>query len=143
MSGILNLGTKRVRNRIHVNGIAAEKNFLFTVDSDHQPRLGNLINGLRVRHSHVNARLNNRRGQHKDNEQHQHHIDKRSDVDVGKRGLCATLGIGKCHVLGTYSVVIPNAAFSAAEESLLTSEMVPSTSYLPNVRCLLGFLASL
>jgi hypothetical protein len=52
-----------------------------------------------VRNVNLDARLNNGRSQHEDDEQHQHHVDKRSDVDVGERTLGASLGVGKCHVV--------------------------------------------
>ena len=37
------------------------------------------------------AGLQHRRGEHEDEQQHQHHVDQRRDVDVGQRGLGADL----------------------------------------------------
>ena len=43
------------------------------------------------------AGLQHRRGHHKNNQQHQHHVHQRRDVDVGERNLCPSVRSGECH----------------------------------------------
>ena len=50
-----------------------------------QPLLGDFFHGLSFPHSDLDARLQDGRRDHEDDQQHQHHVDERGDVDVGER----------------------------------------------------------
>ena len=45
----------------------------------------------------LDTRLNDRGRQHEDDEQYEHHVDKRCDVDLRERTLGAALGVSECH----------------------------------------------
>ena len=52
----------------------------------HVDRLRGHGRGLpRLRQVHLQALLHHRRGHHEDDEQHEHHVDERHDIDLGQR----------------------------------------------------------
>ena len=44
-----------------------------------------------LRNGDFDAGLQDRRGEHEDEQQHEDDVDQRRDVDVGERGLCAAV----------------------------------------------------
>src|SRR5712692_6723407 len=82
---------------VDVDGVVAEINLLRLVDTDDQPLFRDLFHSTRMGHTHFDPRLQHRRGHHEDDEQHKHDIHQGSYVDVGKRGLGASVGVGEGH----------------------------------------------
>src|SRR5580704_10901643 len=85
------------RNVINVDGIVPEKYALLFVDGDHQSLFSDFLDGAGLRHADFNPGLQNGRGHHKDDQQHQHDVDQRSDIDIGESGLGASVGCGEGH----------------------------------------------
>ncbi len=77
--------------------IITQVNFLALGDGDDQALLGNDLHGFGLGHADFNAGLQHRRSQHEDDQQHQHHVHKRRDVDLRQRGLGAANLVGECH----------------------------------------------
>src|SRR6266852_1002651 len=98
---ISNLLSQARSNLVDVNGIVAEKNFLRFVDADYDALFGDLFDGASVGDVDFNSGLQNRRGHHENNEQHEDDIHQGRDVDVGKRGLGASVGGGEGHLRRT------------------------------------------
>src|SRR5271165_3182626 len=82
---------------VDVDGVIIQEHPLLAVNGDDQPLLGNFLDRLRMWDRNLNARLQNRGGHHKDDQQHQHHVHQRCDVDVGQRALRTSLCVGECH----------------------------------------------
>src|ERR1019366_6623375 len=82
---------------VDVDGIVAEKNFLRFVDADHEALFGDLFHGARFRNVDFDPGLQHRRGHHENDKQHQNDIHQGRDVDVGERGLGASIGGGEGH----------------------------------------------
>src|SRR5215470_10755472 len=105
---------------VDVDRVVAQKHALLLVDADHHALFGDLFNGARPGNVNLNARLQYRRGDHKDDQQHQHHVDQRSDVDVGDGGLRPAVGSGESHqrlapavsAMGAAGMVVRSTAFS-------------------------------
>ena len=91
IAGIPNPLPQLGRNLIDVDGIVAQEHALILVDGDDRTLFGDLLHSAGLRNIDLDARLQHRRRHHKDNEQHQHHIDQRSDVDIGEGGLRAPI----------------------------------------------------
>src|SRR6266542_4843088 len=82
---------------VDVHRIVSEIDALVFVDGDHQPLLGDLLHGPGLGHVDFDAGLQDGRGHHKHHQQHQHNIDKGSDVNIGERALGASLVVCKGH----------------------------------------------
>src|SRR5437588_759534 len=94
---IANLLPQARSDLIDVDGIVAEKNFLRFVDADYEALFGNLFHGAGVGDVDFDSGLQYRRGHHENNKQHEDDIHQRRDVDVGERGLGASVGGGEGH----------------------------------------------
>src|SRR5437016_3880558 len=97
MLRIANSLLERASNQIDVDRIVAEKNLLGLIDADYQPLFGDLFHRTSSWNVDFNPRLQYRRCDHENDEQDQHYIHQRRDVDIRQRGLCASLGIGEGH----------------------------------------------
>src|SRR6185369_2290423 len=84
---ISNLLVQLVCDFINVDWIVAEEDALFFIDGNHQSLFGDLLHSLGLRNGDFYARLQHRRSDHEDDEQHQHDVHERSDIDVRQRGL--------------------------------------------------------
>src|ERR1700730_10414623 len=89
---IANLLLQTRSDLVYVDGIVAKKNLLRFVDTDYKALFSNLFDGARVGHGDFDSGLQYRRGNHKNNKQHEDHIHQRRDVDIGKGGLGASVG---------------------------------------------------
>src|SRR5579864_1560687 len=108
-------------NLIDVYRIVAQKDALLFVDADHQPFFGDFFDSPRFRNGDFNSGLKHRSRDHKNNQQHQHYVHQRSDVDVRKRDLRAPICCRECHYLRTSSgireaVGCRSTAFSISSE---------------------------
>src|SRR5437667_673321 len=74
---------------------------LFRVYGGDVPRLGQL---------HVDAGLKDGRRDHEYDEQHEHHVDQRRNIDVSERTCGAPLRRGECHQLKLRSTRLRNSA---------------------------------
>src|SRR5579863_4760821 len=97
MLGITHLLPQLRRNLIDVDRFIPQEDALLFVDTDDQTLFSNLFHGLRLRHAHLDARLQHRRGNHENNQKHQNHVHQGRDVDVGKRGLSSSVRSRKGH----------------------------------------------
>ena len=78
---------------VDVDGLVLEEDVLVLVDGDDEVRCSvSCVDRAGVRDGDLNAGLQHRRGEHEDEQQHQHHVDQRRDVDVGQRGLGSAVG---------------------------------------------------
>src|SRR5947209_8841035 len=91
---ITNTAAQSVGDFIHVHRIVAEKHALLLIDGDDQALLRDLLHSLRLGHAHVDAGLQDGRGDHEDDEQHQHYVDEGCDVDVGHGTITAMSAAG-------------------------------------------------
>ncbi len=82
---IVHLRANLAAQVVDVDRVIAEVHQLRAVDGDHQARFGDFLDRLRFRQIHVDAGLQNRRGDHENDQQHQHHVHEGNDVDVGER----------------------------------------------------------
>src|SRR6266404_3309014 len=94
---IANLLPQSRSDLVDVDGIVAEKNFLRFVDADYDTLFGNLFDGASVGDVNFDPGLQYRCGHHENNKQHEDDIHQGRDVDVGKRGLGASVGGGEGH----------------------------------------------
>ena len=95
---IANLLLQLGADLVDVDGVVAQKHPLLLVNADHHALFGDLFHGARLGDIHFNPGLQHRRRHHKDDEQHQHHVDQRRDVDIGERSLSSPIGCGKRHL---------------------------------------------
>src|ERR1019366_392705 len=130
--GVANFLAQPRSDLVDVDGIIAEKNFLLAVDGDYQPLFGDFLHRFGVRHRDLNARLQHGRRHHEDDEQHQHHVHQRGDVDVRERGLGAALVVGEGHQRPTFSGTRP--ALLWARSTSLMSSRPKSSMREPNSR---------
>src|SRR6266853_3868151 len=72
---------------MNVGGLIAEVDALRLVDSDDQPILIDFLHCLGLGYIDFDAGLENGRGDHKDDEEHENHVDEGDHVDLGERGL--------------------------------------------------------
>src|SRR6266849_3153487 len=70
-----------------VNRLITEVNLLRFVDAHHQALLGDFLDAVRLRDVHLDAGLQNRSGDHENDQQHQHDVDERHHVDFRERSL--------------------------------------------------------
>jgi len=93
------------------------------------------FDGAGVGHVHFDAGLQYRRGHHENDEQHQHHIDQRRDVDVGEGGLGASVGGSEGHqrrasVTGNFMLALDRLSFNQVEH--LQREVVIARRHFAN-----------
>ena len=84
---IANLLPQLASDRVDVDGVVSQEDSLILVDRDHQPFFGNLLHRPGFWHADVNPRLQHWRGHHENDQQHQHDVHERGDVNVGEGGL--------------------------------------------------------
>src|SRR5580658_1715546 len=97
MLRIANLLLEERSDLVDVDRVVAQKNSLRFIDANYQPLFGNLFDRARVGNVDFDSRLQHGRGDHENDEQHEDDIDQRSDVDVGKRALRASVRGGEGH----------------------------------------------
>src|SRR5580658_1038968 len=97
VAGIADLLPELGGNLVDVDGIVAEENALVLIDRDNHPFLSNFLDGAGFWHIDFNARLQDWRSDHEDDEQNEDDIDKGSDVDIGECGLGTALGRSESH----------------------------------------------
>src|SRR5207237_3837162 len=97
MLRVPNLLTQLCANMINVNGIVSQINPLLLVDADNQPLICDFFYATSFGDVYLNAGLEHRRRHHENNQEHQHNVHQRRDVDVGKGRLCPSIGCGKRH----------------------------------------------
>src|SRR5438552_6702372 len=97
MLWITNLLPQTRPNFIDVDWIIPKKNALLFINADHHTFFGDFLYGARLGDTDFNARLKHRRSYHKNDEQNQNYINQRRDVDIGERGLSASVGSRKGH----------------------------------------------
>src|ERR1700688_1968389 len=79
------------RDLVDINSVVAQENSLIFVDRDYDPLFRDFFDGAGLGNADLYAGLQNGSGHHKDDEQNQHHVDQRRDVDIGKCGLRAAV----------------------------------------------------
>src|SRR6266496_3135662 len=82
---------------VDIDRVASQKYPLLLVNADHHALLGDLFYGSRSRDVDFNARLQDRRGHHENDQQYQHYVDQGGDVDIRKGSLGAAVGCGESH----------------------------------------------
>src|SRR5580698_10269409 len=97
IAGIADLLAALGGDLVDVDGVVAEKNPLIFVNRDDGTFFGDFLDGASLGHADLNARLQNRRSHHEDDEQYEDDIDQRSDVDIGESSLSTAVGRGKSH----------------------------------------------
>src|SRR5438552_18728096 len=97
MLWITNLLPQTRPNFIDVDRIIAKKNALLFINADHHTFFGDFLYGARLGDTDFNARLKHRRSNHENDEQNQNYDDQWRDVDIGERGLGASVGSRKDH----------------------------------------------
>ena len=80
---------------VDVDGLVLQEDVLVLVDGDDHAFFGELVDRARLGDGDLDAGLQHRRGEHEDEQQHQHHVDQRRDVDLGERGLGASAVVEK------------------------------------------------
>src|SRR5438552_19155540 len=95
MLWIANLLPQTRPDFIDVDRIIAKKNALLFIDADHDTFFGDFLYGARLGNTDFNARLKHRRSHHENDEQNQNYVDQGRDVDIGERGLGASVGSRK------------------------------------------------
>jgi hypothetical protein len=93
---ILGVCSEDGRKVVDVDRFVLEKDILVLVNGDHKMFFGELVDLPGLRNSDLDATLEDGGGDHEDEEQDQHDIDKRRDVDVRHGGLGFASG-GECH----------------------------------------------
>jgi len=61
----------------------------FFRDLNHRKILDVLLDGLHLGNFHLQAELHDVGGEHEDNQQHEHNVHQRNDVDLGQRRIAA------------------------------------------------------
>ena len=77
---------------VDVDGFVLEEDVLVFVDGDDEVDFAELRDEAGVGNGDLDAALQNRGGEHEDEEQNQDHVDQRRDVDVGHGGGGFTVG---------------------------------------------------
>ena len=88
--GIAGSSSSSPGSSLTLTGLSCRKTFWSLVDGDDHALFGELIDGARLGDGDFDAGLQHRRGEHEDEQQHEHHIDQRCDVDLGECGLGAS-----------------------------------------------------
>src|SRR6185312_10000115 len=122
---------------VNVDRIVSQENFLLFVDADHHSLFGDFFYGAGFGNSDFNAGLQNRRRNHKNNEQHQHDVYQRSYVDVRESNLGTSVGSGECHYRRTSSATreaigCRSTAFSISREK--SSQRAAKSRIEPPIR---------
>src|SRR5437667_9753023 len=91
---------------IDIDRIVAQEYALAFINRDYQPLFRDLLHRTRLGHIHFHTLLQHPRAEHNNNQQHQHHIHQRRDVDIGERRLCASVGSGESHYRRTSALSI-------------------------------------
>ncbi len=78
---------------VDVDGLVLQEDVLLVVDGDDHALFGELIDGARLGNGDFDAGLKHRRGEHEDEQKHEHDVDQRSDVDLGERGLRVSFAV--------------------------------------------------
>src|SRR5437867_6245829 len=94
---IADLPAQLAPDLVDIDRIVAQEYALTFVNRDYQPLFRDLLHRAGFGHIDFDTRLQHRRGDHKNNQQHQNHIHQRSDVDIGERRLGASVGSGESH----------------------------------------------
>src|SRR5262245_40074835 len=71
------------------------------------------------RHLHVQSHLQDRRGHHEDDEQHQHHVDQRRDVDLAPNS--ARSASAEAHYVFPFAISVPACWFSVRKATAWNS----------------------
>uniref|UniRef100_E6QHZ2 Uncharacterized protein n=1 Tax=mine drainage metagenome TaxID=410659 RepID=E6QHZ2_9ZZZZ len=82
---------------VDVDGLVAKVDLLVAGHGHHQALLGDLPDGAGPGHGDLDAGLEHWRGEHEDDQQNQHHIDQRRDVDLRHRSLGSPVAGGEGH----------------------------------------------
>src|SRR5581483_7625043 len=88
---------------IDIDGIVPKEYPLLLVDADDHPFFGDFLYCASLWYSDFDPRLQDRSGDHKDDKKHEHHVDERRDVDIGKSDLGAAVRCGESHQRRTSS----------------------------------------
>ena len=84
---LLKLGCYLSTKLVNVNGTVAEIDALVLVDGDDEALLVDFFNGGGFGDVDFDAGLEDRRGDHENDEQHENNVDERDHVDLGERAL--------------------------------------------------------
>src|SRR5208337_632124 len=110
-----------------------QKHALLAVNGDDQALLGDFLHRFGVRDGDFDARLQDRRSHHEDDQQHQHYIHQRGDVDVGQRRLRASRCVGVRHYRRSTVSTARALPLWARSTSLINSRL-KSSMRAPNSR---------
>src|SRR5271155_1906632 len=97
VAGIANLLAEFGGDLVDVDGVIAEENALVFINGNDGAFFRNFFDGAGFGNVDFDAGLQNGSSHHKNDEQHEHDIDERSDVDIGKSGLRAAVGRRESH----------------------------------------------
>ena len=86
---------------IDVDGVVPQKHALLLVNADYKALFRDLFHGTRFGHAHLNTGLQHRRSDHEDDQQHQHDVNQRRDIDIGEGSLSSSVRSRKGHYRGT------------------------------------------
>jgi hypothetical protein len=86
--GMLELRFNFVGELMNVHGIVAEVDALGFVDGDDETLFGDFFYGVSFGDVDFDARLQDGRGDHKNDQQDEDDVDEGNHVDVGEGGLC-------------------------------------------------------
>src|SRR5437016_8576167 len=89
---------------VDVDRVVSEEHPLLLVDADHHALFGDLFHGAGFGNADFDPRLQHRSGHHEDDQQHQHHVDQRSNVDIRDGTLGAPVGSRERHQRRTPAV---------------------------------------
>ena len=84
---LFELGFHFCAELVNVDGIVAEINLLRFVDRNDQALFGDFFYRVSFGDVEFDAGLQDRRGDHEDDQEHEHDVDERHHVDLGERGL--------------------------------------------------------
>src|SRR6266404_5051624 len=137
MLRIADLLLQLIADLVDVDGIISEKYPLLLVNTDHQTLLSDFLDRTRFGNSNLYARLQHRRRDHENDQQHKYNVHQRSYVDVSKSNLCAAVGSGECHYRRTSSGIREAAgwrstAFSISSEK--SSQRAAKSRIEPPIR---------
>jgi hypothetical protein len=76
------------RHRVDIYWLAVQKGGAFLIHFDDGQILDVLLDGLDLRHFHFQPKLHDVSREHEDDQQHQHHVHQRDNVDLRER--CGT-----------------------------------------------------
>src|SRR5579883_808380 len=82
--GIAHLTANLIAELVNVYSVVAEIDQLGAVNGDDQPLVTYLLHRLRFRQIDFDAGLQDRCGDHKDDQQHEHYVYEGDNIDLGK-----------------------------------------------------------